>query len=1133
MPRFGGPPERSEGGEGHRMVGTLGAHSEMPIIVNCRSSIAGITSARLDRLWRNSFALADESDSGSGVVDTSPSSSPPPRTADSPNPPPKRPVLPGMENGYALSPMGKLRIQYNQDTEENSALRNRINLIVSKWDLTAKDIFDRGNSSSGAFSRFALETGFRMRVNGLISEFQRLLVSAANLIPERKEAGRHFKLDPQGTLMEILGGAESLDEMTLAWKALRTRFTLAQDYLEKYHIEYQAVTDAELLQSPVSTDVALYEGLEQLAQSSSMNVPKLTYLFENIPHHRRTMERDWDPNTWISTWAPTTDTLKLAFPDREAEGRPSTVYYSTTGERLERELPEGTSWRAGESFTPPEEETKKRSRKRVSIAVASGETSDQALSWERDTTRTHPKFDSNSSASEEGKGKGEPASAYSRIGSHTPFKKDIFPVATDILPRMASSSTRFQTSEESISQALRNPKGPLMEPGWSGNPGIPVQRNIYAEVGPPTMIFNPQLKRDTPPHLMDTERRTSENKEEISRNDSLQSMSERSEREPRGDNLGGTFHPMGNPNPDPGGDPSDSGDDEGGGRRGPDPPRRPPPPPPRRGNRHPGQSGEPGDPNGGSGGPNSGGGGSGRPPPGGGQDPPDPENGGQSSKGPKPPYGTVVPTIDPKLKIASLPEWDGDHSTAIEYFFEIGQLANLEGWLPEALGFWLPSRLKKGSAIYLWFSIQSSRKQSKMRSHYLEYLNMVKDEYLGRKWQILMNLEFQKQSFRQNGHTDESPQQFIGRRIQYARLLAEGDDGGPMEVFLVMRNAPLKWSTILVLENIYSTSQLYSKISEHEDTLVEAARKDQADIITSQNLVSALRKAGVNMDRPKNSSWNRRLNLTEVEDEAGEEPPIEKLPEEGPSEEETDEGVVVLKQVYNTFKKRQRPPPKGGCPYPKHDEVTTRMGRKPPLPCKVCGSANHWDKECPDWNVYLEKQRRGVLIVSNSAVDNELELIDHSAYHSASPGSERLESPIPAESKANLEKIENGDNNQVQVNRIHVKNNGNSGMKVPEDRPSDSIRRSVKKVHMEEIEDEYWANEARMPKARFWTLEDEEDWKTYEEFDDTKDMQTWEESAPVEPLAPGPCERIVLRKKRNFKAGDSALGVLSYLFEDG
>lgn len=36
------------------------------------------------------------------------------------------------------------------------------------------------------------------------------------------------------------------------------------------------------------------------------------------------------------------------------------------------------------------------------------------------------------------------------------------------------------------------------------------------------------------------------------------------------------------------------------------------------------------------------------------------------------------------------------------------------------------------------------------------------------------------------------------------------------------------------------------------------------------------------------------------------------------------------------------------------------MGKLPPSPCKCCGSANHWDKECPDWNTYLERARRSV-----------------------------------------------------------------------------------------------------------------------------------------------------------------------------
>jgi hypothetical protein len=42
----------------------------------------------------------------------------------------------------------------------------------------------------------------------------------------------------------------------------------------------------------------------------------------------------------------------------------------------------------------------------------------------------------------------------------------------------------------------------------------------------------------------------------------------------------------------------------------------------------------------------------------------------------------MVPTIDPKLKLDALPKWDGDHDTAIDYFWAVYQITNLMGWLP-------------------------------------------------------------------------------------------------------------------------------------------------------------------------------------------------------------------------------------------------------------------------------------------------------------------------------------------------------------------------------------------------------------------------------------------------------------------
>ncbi|KAJ7435554.1 hypothetical protein FB451DRAFT_1418079 [Mycena latifolia] len=324
----------------------------------------------------------------------------------------------------------------------------------------------------------------------------------------------------------------------------------------------------------------------------------------------------------------------------------------------------------------------------------------------------------------------------------------------------------------------------------------------------------------------------------------------------------------------------------------------------------------------------------------------------------------TLPTIKPEIKVEQLPSWDGDFGTAMEYFWDVGQLAALEGWMPEALGYWLPSRLQKGSAIHAWFSTQSSEK------------------YLGRRWQLAMNVEFENHSFRQEGHEKESPQKFLARRIRAVCMLANSDDGGPVEVYLVMRKAPIRWSTILVLENIRSTEELYEKVNEHHAELVDAVKKDSGEALTMQNIASSLRRMGFNQS---NQAQNRRANLTSA-DPVESTAQNEELESDTPGPPETSgapadsDGEQVLRQVYSTLKKRQRPPPKGGYPFRKNDHVTTKMGRLPPSPCKVCGSTNHWDKECPDWAVYLERQKRGLLVVSSDPMFEEAGVLYHSAY---------------------------------------------------------------------------------------------------------------------------------------------------------
>ena len=86
-----------------------------------------------------------------------------------------------------------------------------------------------------------------------------------------------------------------------------------------------------------------------------------------------------------------------------------------------------------------------------------------------------------------------------------------------------------------------------------------------------------------------------------------------------------------------------------------------------------------------------------------------------------------------------------------------------------------------------------------------------------------------------------------------------------------------------------------------------------------------------------------------------------------------------MKEAFQVLKKKQRPPPKGGYPYSKNDHVTTKMGQLPPSPCKVCGSVNHWDKECPDWAVYEAKQLKSAYRIEVEE-DEELEGYYYSVY---------------------------------------------------------------------------------------------------------------------------------------------------------
>ena len=168
----------------------------------------------------------------------------------------------------------------------------------------------------------------------------------------------------------------------------------------------------------------------------------------------------------------------------------------------------------------------------------------------------------------------------------------------------------------------------------------------------------------------------------------------------------------------------------------------------------------------------------------------------------------------------------------------------------------------------------------------------------------------------------------------------------------------------------------------------------------------------------------------------------------------------ILAEVYQVVKKRQRAPPPGGYMFSRNDQVTTKMGRLPPSPCKCCGSSNHWDKECPDWQVYMERTTKAGFV--NEQGEDKSDKAYQSAYGILL--TQRLASMQVDDSK-----LHQGFEGAIRSDPTTVIAGGCK---------TESKARGVSRVVMEEIEDEHWQEERDRPKAESLLLHHVDDMVT-------------------------------------------------------
>ncbi|KAJ7140425.1 hypothetical protein C8R46DRAFT_1046929 [Mycena filopes] len=377
---------------------------------------------------------------------------------------------PGMRRGYAMSEMADLQREYLKEGLEESSLFLRVNSVISKKALDARDILDRGNANVDPRPRFCVKPDLLTRVDLTIGDMQSVLKRAASLVPGKL---RHFVIDPHNTLVPVLQGSNNLDEIHVSWLAINRRMELAQKFMDKYEMEYQVSENDVRPASPATTDAEIHNRWPVTKATST----QLMYLFDKVPHHADQLPRGYDRDTGdLFEHLRALRNLQNAFPNRPSANHPSTVYYSAAGEKLERP----------HSDKSPSE-----------ISTNSDELLEDSESVKRDASRG--KHGTSSSLPQDARayqfayqqGKA-PSSVYASMNERIPYKKgnEFFamksslpsprdhripgPDLPNVLHGMASSMP-YGLSADSISQGMKQHRKHVLEDPryrqWTGTAG--------------------------------------------------------------------------------------------------------------------------------------------------------------------------------------------------------------------------------------------------------------------------------------------------------------------------------------------------------------------------------------------------------------------------------------------------------------------------------------------------------------------------------------------------------------------------------------------------------------------------------------------------------------------------------------
>ena len=172
--------------------------------------------------------------------------------------------------------------------------------------------------------------------------------------------------------------------------------------------------------------------------------------------------------------------------------------------------------------------------------------------------------------------------------------------------------------------------------------------------------------------------------------------------------------------------------------------------------------------------------------------------------------------FDRKLKQDIVPTWDGNGDTLGDWLTTVGDLSDRGKTMYTELGQIVPHRLRGDAATWFW-SLDKSVRRDSMHS-WGTIRHKICEFFMNRMWMDKQKVRANKASYRESGYSQESPVQYVIRKLKLLRLVYEYTDS--QLIVEIMSTAPRYWNQVLDPQRCIDLDDFMSGIKYHEEALV-------------------------------------------------------------------------------------------------------------------------------------------------------------------------------------------------------------------------------------------------------------------------------------------------------------------------